>query len=75
MLYYAYMDSSRIKLARKLKEKREKMGITQFDVATKAKVSISYYARVERGEVNPSFEILNKIVRVLKLNSSEIFSL
>ncbi len=49
------------------KEAREKAGLTQFEVAQKAKINGNYYARVERGEVVARGDILNKIARALEI--------
>lgn len=59
-------------LGRNIKKARQKKGFTQASVANKAQVHINYYARIERGEVNPSVEILEAIVKALKVKSSDI---
>lgn len=50
-----------------IKEAREKMSLTQADVAEKSGMTVNYFAMIERGEVNPSFEKIKNIARVLKL--------
>ncbi len=60
------------KIGEKLKEARLKLNLKQTDVATKANVSTNYYARIERNEENPTIEVLQKILKVLKLKSSEV---
>lgn len=60
------------KLADKIKSIREKKELTQADVASKASLHVNYYARLERGEVNPSYETLRKLSVALKVKSSEI---
>ncbi len=59
-------------LGEKLKKARKKTGLTQEKVAEKAGIHVNFYARVERGEENPSFEVLNKIAKILKVKSSNI---
>ncbi len=54
-------------LGNKFKQAREKLGLTQADVAIKAKMTVNYYAMIERDEVNPSFTKLQNIARVLKI--------
>lgn len=54
-----------------LKQIREKKNMTQADVAIKANITINYYARIERGEENPSFEILKGLITALKVKSSD----
>ncbi|MEK7616652.1 MAG: helix-turn-helix transcriptional regulator [Patescibacteria group bacterium] len=36
------------------------------------KLQFNYYARIERGEENPSFEVLKGLSVALKVKSSEI---
>ncbi|MEX0616644.1 MAG: helix-turn-helix transcriptional regulator [Candidatus Woykebacteria bacterium] len=64
--------NSQEQLGKNLKKARQKSGMTQATVAEKAEVHVNYYARIERGEVNPSIEILENIAKALKVNSSEI---
>lgn len=51
----------------RVREAREKLELTQEQVAKKAKMTVNYYAMIERGEVNPSFEKIKSIAKVLKL--------
>lgn len=66
MLYYLCMDP-KIQFGKQIKEAREKLNLTQADVAKKAKMTVNYYAMIERGEVNPSFEKIKSLAQVLKL--------
>ncbi|OGE44068.1 hypothetical protein A3B45_05240 [Candidatus Daviesbacteria bacterium RIFCSPLOWO2_01_FULL_39_12] len=59
-------------MGQNLKQIRENKKMTQADVATKANITINYYARIERGEENPSFEILKGLATALKVKSSDI---
>jgi transcriptional regulator with XRE-family HTH domain len=60
------------KLGLVLYKARESAGLTQQEVATKAGVHVNFYARVERGEGNPSFEKLQSIMKVLKVKSLDL---
>jgi transcriptional regulator with XRE-family HTH domain len=60
------------KIGKKLKKARLDQEMTQADVAVKAKISTNYYARVERDEVSPSFEIVKEIAKAIKIKPSEI---
>lgn len=62
----------RKQLGKNLKKARLRAKMTQQEVADKAGVHVNYYARIERGEVNPSQEKLYGIVKALKVKSSEI---
>lgn len=44
----------------------------QVDVAEEAGIDTSYYARVERGEANPSLEVIYAIIKSLHVKSSDI---
>ncbi len=57
---------SQDQLGKTIKKARKQAKLTQVEVAGKAGVHVNYYARIERGEVNPSFEILESIARALK---------
>lgn len=59
-------------MGQRLKEIRQGKIMTQAEVAIKANITINYYARIERGEENPSFEILKSLVTALKIKSSDI---
>lgn len=65
-------DKARKELGSKLKQARIKIKLTQSQVASAADVNTNYYARIERGEENPSFEKLNKIMRALKIKTLDI---
>ncbi|MBU0777015.1 helix-turn-helix domain-containing protein [Patescibacteria group bacterium] len=60
------------KLGKNIKKVRERFGLTQADIAEKAGIHVNYYARIERGEENPTFEVLEKIAKALKVKSSKI---
>lgn len=73
MLYYTHMATSqsekiRKELGEKLKAAREKAELTQEEVSKKTGIHVNYYARIERGEINTSYEKLHKIAVVLKIN-------
>ena len=60
------------KIGNNIRLARQKMELTQNDVAKKADVSVNYYARIERGEVNPSVDTLKAIFTALNVKSSDI---
>ncbi len=61
-------------IGKKLKEIRLKVGLRQIDIAEKAGINVNYYACIERGEENPTVEILRKITKALNLKSFDIVS-
>lgn len=60
-------DAARKELGEKFRKAREALGFTQQTVAEKAGMHVNYYARIERGEINTSYEKLHKIAQTLKL--------
>ncbi len=52
---------------KRIKIAREKLNFTQSEIAKKADMTVNYYAMIERGEVNPSYEKIKSIAKVLKL--------
>ncbi|MCL4363873.1 helix-turn-helix domain-containing protein [Patescibacteria group bacterium] len=52
---------------KRIKIAREKLDLTQVEIAKKADMTVNYYAMIERGEVNPSYEKIKSIAKVLKL--------
>ena len=71
MLYYLIMDTSK-KIGDKIKEIRKKKKLTQVEVAQKAGIHFNYFARLERGEVNPSIQTIESIANALKVKSGDI---
>lgn len=65
-------DKARKELDEKLRQARIVVKMTQQEVASAAGVHINFYARVERGEENPSFDKFRSIMKVLDI---ETFSL
>ncbi len=59
-------------MGQKLKYIRQGKNMTQADIALKAGITINYYARIERGEENPSFEVIKGLTYALKVKSSDI---
>ena len=80
MIYYPYMttkqsENNNKELSSKLKIAREKLGLTQEEVAKLADIKGkgNYYAKIERGEINLTMKNLNKLIKALKIDASEIF--
>ena len=47
---------------------REKKGLSQAEVADLVKIHPNYYARIERGDANPTLDVLLGIAEVLEMN-------
>lgn len=59
-------------LGNKIRKAREHVRLTQAEVAKSAGLNVSYYAQIERGEVNPSYEKLQAIAKVIKMKSLDM---
>lgn len=64
--------NSQEKIGKMFKKARKEMGLKQSEIAEKAGVGANYYSIIERGEANPTVEILTKIAKVLRIKPSEI---
>jgi len=58
-----------------LKKARNKIGLTQVQLAKKLGISANHYARIERGEVITSVTLLGKLAKTLKVKVTDIFPL
>lgn len=65
-------SKTRKELGEKIRKAREKANLTQLEVAEATHINVSYYAQIERGEVNPSFDKLHSISKLLKIKSLEM---
>jgi transcriptional regulator with XRE-family HTH domain len=65
-------DDSVIVFGRRLRAARKACGLTQIEVAAKASVSPNHYARLERGEIKPKYEMIEKLAKALGVKSSDI---
>jgi len=59
-------------LPNKLKQAREKLGLTQVEVAEKAGINVNGYAKIERGETQPKLETVKKLMSVLKIKPADV---
>lgn len=60
------------KVGRNLKKARKQKELTQVQVAEKVDIHPNYYAKIERGEIQPALDTLEKIFKVLGVKSSDI---
>ena len=56
-----------------IRKHRNKRGWTQEQLSNKATVSIRHIAKIEKGVMNPSFEILHALVTCLGVSPDELF--
>lgn len=70
----AYRISAKtlILIGKKIRKTRESQRRDQVEVAEEAGIDTSYYARIERGEANPSLEVIYGVIKALHTKSSDI---
>lgn len=59
-------------IGRQLSLTRHQKTFTQAEVAKRAGTTVNHYAKIERGEVVPSLKTLEKIIKALGVQSSDI---
>lgn len=57
---------------RRLREVRLDKRMTQAEVAKLAGIHVNYYAKIERGEVNPTLEVIHMICISLKVKANRV---
>ncbi|MBE6111909.1 MAG: helix-turn-helix transcriptional regulator [Peptococcaceae bacterium] len=67
------MHSKKI-LSENLKKYRQDHRISQEELAARAELSTRGYGKIERGEVHPSLETLDKLARATGLSQSALLS-
>ncbi len=65
-------DKTKKEMGRRLREAREQKGLTQEDVAKKAGITPSYYARIERGLEQPALSKVKILVETLQVKAGDI---
>jgi transcriptional regulator with XRE-family HTH domain len=67
------MEEITIVLGKRIRELRQRTGLSQEKMAAKARMDRTYYAGIERGERNPSVKNLAKIANALGVHISALF--
>jgi len=62
----------RKKFGKGIAELRRQRGFTQEELAQRCGVHRNYLSRVERGDTNVSFTVMNRIAKALKVHLSEL---
>lgn len=58
---------------RQLRQIRKLRNLTQEKLGEKAGISYKYIGEIERGEVNPSLDVLIRLIKVLEVSPNELF--
>lgn len=60
-------------LGEQLKKARKDRDLTQEQLAERSSLSTRHIAKIEKGDVNPSFEVLSTLVKTLGVSFDAIF--
>lgn len=60
------------KAGKRMRRFRKEAKLTQEEIASKAGLHFTTYGRIERGEINPPLQTLNKIAQALKTSLSKL---
>jgi transcriptional regulator with XRE-family HTH domain len=60
-------------IGKRIRAIRLEKSFTQAELAEKAGMNTNYYAKIERGDISPSLGTYEKIIKALKIKSSDIF--
>ncbi len=63
-----------VKFGNKVRAEREKLGLSQEGLATRAHVHRTYVGMIERAEKNITLENIEKIAKALKIGIAEFFN-
>ena len=64
------INSLRVTIGEQIRLRRKELMITQPDLADIAGISINTLYKIERGQANPTIEVLGKILDVLGLENT-----
>ena len=64
----------KLKVGQRIKDLRKKLGLSQEGLANEAEVDRTYVTDVENGRRNVSVEILERLIKALKISISEFFN-
>ena len=62
-------------MGRVVRSLRRERHLSQFDVAYRAGINLSYYCKIERGEANPSYRIIMILLRTLSVSPVRFFEM
>lgn len=64
---------TRLKFAKRVRELRNKSGLSQEELGFKANIHRTYIGSIERGEQNISIDNIDKLAKALKISVSKFF--
>lgn len=58
----------------RIRQLRKERGFSQEQIALRAEITTSYFGQIERGQANPSVDLLEKICEVMNVKIADIFT-
>lgn len=68
-------EATKAYLSKKLSKLREENGYTQTHAAKKAGIYFNHYARIERGEIMPKYNTIQKLAKAFGVKPSDLLPL
>lgn len=66
-------DNEILRLSRRIKELRNKQGLTQSEVADRMDIDEGNYRKIENGMTNPTYLTLRRLSKALEIGLAEFF--
>ena len=57
-----------------IRRRRRELDLSQEELAERAELHRTYISNIERGELNPSLETMEKLVKALNITVSDLFA-
>jgi transcriptional regulator with XRE-family HTH domain len=57
-----------------IRRRRRELDLSQEELAERAELHRTYISNIERGELNPSLETMEKLVKALDITVSDLFA-
>lgn len=71
--FVAKYATSLKKVAKNVKRYRKERGLSQLEMATLLGLTESFVSKLEQGRTAPSFPTLDKLAKILKISTSQLF--
>jgi transcriptional regulator with XRE-family HTH domain len=68
------VDDLRPAFGQRLRELRRQAGLSQEEVAHRARLHVTYLSDLERGKQTPTLDVVNRLATALKVTLAELFA-
>jgi transcriptional regulator with XRE-family HTH domain len=74
VIFYRFRKATSVQLKDRLREVRQKRGVTLLQVAEAVKLSVSYLSDLERGRTKPSLDTLERLAAYYEMSVADLVS-